>query len=170
MKICGCWEQVEDTVQEQSVPKQVEFLSESSDSGKKDIEQPIKEEFQSSDTEDDASVEQPSTIVKDRPRRGIRPPERYSAYSEMVAYALSVAETVEYEEPYSYTEAVSSAESAQWSLAMNEEIESLQKNQTWELVEPLKGKRIVGCKWVFKRKPARGRRRSVQSSASGERI
>lgn len=36
---------------------------------------------------------------------------------------------------------------------MNEEIKCLQKNQTWELVEPLKNMRIVGCKWVFKRKP-----------------
>ncbi|WP_222927389.1 reverse transcriptase domain-containing protein, partial [Xylella fastidiosa] len=71
----------------------------------------------------------------------------------MVAYALSVVETVEYDEPSSYAEAVSSNECAQWCVAMSEEIESLQKNQTWELVEPLKNRRIVGCKWVFKRKP-----------------
>lgn len=38
--------------------------------------------------------------------REIRPPERYSACSEMVAYALLVAETVEYDEPSSYAEAV----------------------------------------------------------------
>lgn len=36
---------------------------------------------------------------------------------------------------------------------MSEEIESLKKNQTWELVDPLKNRRIVGCKWVFKRMP-----------------
>ena len=35
---------------------------------------------------------------------------------------------------------------------MNEEIESLHKNCTWILVEPPKGKKIVGCKWVFKKK------------------
>ena len=34
---------------------------------------------------------------------------------------------------------------------MNEEIESLQKNLTWKLVEKLKNQKIVGCKWVFKR-------------------
>ena len=33
---------------------------------------------------------------------------------------------------------------------MNEEIESLHKNQTWELVESHKGQKIVGSKWVFK--------------------
>ena len=35
---------------------------------------------------------------------------------------------------------------------MGEEIESLHKNQTWELVKPPKGQKIVGCKWVFKKK------------------
>jgi hypothetical protein len=35
---------------------------------------------------------------------------------------------------------------------MSEEIESLHKNQTWELVELPKGQKIVGCKWVFKKK------------------
>ena len=145
--------QVEGAVEEPRVPKQVEFVIESSGSGKNVSNQPIEEEFKSSDTEDDVLAEQPRTIAKDRPRREIRPPERYSAYSEMVAYALSIAETVEYDEPSTYAEAVSSNESAQWCVAMNEEIESLQKNQTWELVEPLKNRRIVGCKWVFKRKP-----------------
>ena len=35
---------------------------------------------------------------------------------------------------------------------MNEEIESLQKNHTWDLVELLEGKRFVGCQWIFKKK------------------
>jgi hypothetical protein len=35
---------------------------------------------------------------------------------------------------------------------MNEEIESLHKNQAWELVKLLKGTKIVGCKWIFKKK------------------
>lgn len=36
--------------------------------------------------------------------------------------------------------------------AMIEEIESLHKNKTWELVEHPKGKRAIGCKWVFRKK------------------
>ena len=31
-----------------------------------------------------------------------------------------------------------------------EEMDSLQKNKTWELVEFLEGRKVVGCKWVFK--------------------
>ena len=34
---------------------------------------------------------------------------------------------------------------------MNEDIESLQKNHTWKLVEKPKNQKIVGCKWLFKR-------------------
>ena len=56
------------------------------------------------------------------------------------------------DEPCTYRDAVDSKESKQWLIAMNEEIKSLQKNQTWELVQLPKGKRVVGCKWVFKRK------------------
>jgi len=36
-----------------------------------------------------------------------------------------------------------------WKAAMEEEIHALQKNKTWELVSLPKGKRVVGCKWVF---------------------
>ena len=37
-------------------------------------------------------------------------------------------------------------------MAMNEVMESLQKNHTLELVELPKGRRVVGCKWIFKKK------------------
>lgn len=52
-------------------------------------------------------------------------------------------------EPCSYREAVSSSESV---TAMSEEIESLHNNQTWELVKPPEGQKIVECKWVYKKK------------------
>ncbi|MCI81149.1 ABC transporter C family member 13-like, partial [Trifolium medium] len=47
-----------------------------------------------------------------------------------------------------------SQEKERWMGAMMEEMKSLQKNQTWELVSLPKGKRAIGCKWVYKRKPA----------------
>ncbi|WVZ55981.1 hypothetical protein U9M48_006573 [Paspalum notatum var. saurae] len=36
-----------------------------------------------------------------------------------------------------------------WNAAMKEEMHALQKNKTWELVPLPKGKKAVGCKWVF---------------------
>ena len=38
--------------------------------------------------------------------------------------------------------------------AMVEEKESLNKNKTWELLELPKGKKAIGCKWVFRKKDA----------------
>lgn len=35
---------------------------------------------------------------------------------------------------------------------MKEEINSIKKNDTWELVELSKGKKCVGSKWVYKTK------------------
>jgi hypothetical protein len=32
---------------------------------------------------------------------------------------------------------------------MKEELLALQNNKTWELVQLPKGKKVVGCKWVF---------------------
>ena len=49
----------------------------------------------------------------------------------MVAYALSVAESIEILEPSTYNKAISSDEPIEWTVAMTEEIESLHKNQTW---------------------------------------
>ncbi|CAL8175713.1 unnamed protein product [Prunus armeniaca] len=36
-----------------------------------------------------------------------------------------------------------------WKEAMYEELRALRKNSTWELVELPRGKKVVGCKWVF---------------------
>jgi len=35
---------------------------------------------------------------------------------------------------------------------MGDEMESLQKNKTWELVKRLLDRKIITCKWVFKKK------------------
>ncbi|KAG9442249.1 hypothetical protein H6P81_018103 [Aristolochia fimbriata] len=91
------------------------------------------------------------SIARDRPRREIQKPNRYSD-ADLVAYALSVAETIDESEPSTYKEVIQSDNSKRWLVAMNEKMESLHKNQTWKLVKPPKGKKIMGCKWVFKRK------------------
>ncbi|KAL5568480.1 hypothetical protein UlMin_025055 [Ulmus minor] len=36
-----------------------------------------------------------------------------------------------------------------WKQAMNVEMEALEKNKTWDLVNLHAGKKSVGCKWVF---------------------
>ena len=39
-----------------------------------------------------------------------------------------------------------------WIEAMDEEMNSIEGNKTWDLVEPPKGKEVVGVKWVYKTK------------------
>ena len=36
-----------------------------------------------------------------------------------------------------------------WKAAMNEEMKSLQKNETWELADRPPRKKPVGCRWVY---------------------
>jgi len=39
-----------------------------------------------------------------------------------------------------------------WIEAMDEEMNSIERNKTWDLVELLKGKEVIGVKWVYKTK------------------
>ena len=55
-------------------------------------------------------------------------------------------------DPSSYYEAIESLDVDKWQKAMNSEIESMYSNQVWELVDPPKGIKPIGCKWVYKRK------------------
>ena len=36
-----------------------------------------------------------------------------------------------------------------WKLAVMEEMNALRRSGTWEILDPPRGKKIVGCKWVF---------------------
>jgi len=84
--------------------------------------------------------------------RDIQRPRRYSE-ADLVAYALTVVEeTDEGGETQTYSEVMSCSNSSKWLVAMHEEIESLHKNDTWELVRLSKGQRVIGYKWVYKKK------------------
>jgi hypothetical protein len=39
-----------------------------------------------------------------------------------------------------------------WVKAMNDELDQIEKNNTWEMVHRPKGKNIIGSKWIFKNK------------------
>lgn len=109
--------------------------------------QPIEDE----EMQHEEAPSQHDSIDVRRQHMQIKPQQRY-AYVDLVAFALTMAESFEEEEPSTYHTAIISKESAKLIVAMTEEIESLYWNQTWELVKSLKGKRIISCKWIFKRK------------------
>ena len=55
-------------------------------------------------------------------------------------------------EPECYEEAISGEHKEKWTEAMQEEMKSLQDNNTFKLVQLPKGKRALKNKWVFKLK------------------
>ncbi|KAL0400303.1 UNVERIFIED_CONTAM: Retrovirus-related Pol polyprotein from transposon TNT 1-94 [Sesamum radiatum] len=55
-------------------------------------------------------------------------------------------------DPKTYGEAMSDIDSDKWLEAMKSEMDSMGSNEVWTLVDPPKGVRPVGCKWVYKRK------------------
>ena len=56
------------------------------------------------------------------------------------------------QDPISVTEATFSPDSDKWMKAMQREMESLRENNVWRLVEPPPNRKVIGSKWVFKRK------------------
>ncbi|GKF30973.1 hypothetical protein Tco_0100771, partial [Tanacetum coccineum] len=56
------------------------------------------------------------------------------------------------DDPKTYKEVMASKDAENWIIAINEEMQSLEKNKTWDLVTQPKGVNQVGCKWFLKRK------------------
>ncbi|MCI40632.1 copia LTR rider, partial [Trifolium medium] len=79
-----------------------------------------------------------------------RPPNRLG-YADLICYALNAPEEVQDSEPKNFREALENIDGKEWLKAMNKEMLSLEKNQTWELVPLPRNKRVVGSMWVFKK-------------------
>ena len=56
------------------------------------------------------------------------------------------------DEPQSFKESMSSPEAPYWKEAINDEVESILQNHTWELVDLPPGSKPLGYKWIFKKK------------------
>lgn len=54
------------------------------------------------------------------------------------------------EEPKSREQALSGPDKIKWKKVMDEEMDSLLRNNTWEIVPAPKDRKIVSNKWVFK--------------------
>ncbi|RVD84023.1 uncharacterized protein DFL_005791 [Arthrobotrys flagrans] len=57
-------------------------------------------------------------------------------------------------EPKSYHEAVSRSDAKQWKQAIEDELQSHEKNKSFMITELPKDARALACKWVFKIKPS----------------
>ena len=84
----------------------------------------VEEELEDEEVQPRESLQQHESIALSKRKRTIKKPARYI---DMVA----CASTITFDDiPTTYSEAVKSSEVAKWKSAMEEEIQSLQKNQT----------------------------------------
>nr|GEY60693.1 retrotransposon protein, putative, Ty1-copia subclass [Tanacetum cinerariifolium] len=102
-------------------------------------------------------------LVCDRAKRTTSIPIRYkdegnvslsrpswSKVDGMVAYAFAIAEEEDTHEPITFQEVINSFDKDEWVRAMEEDMSSLMKNHTWELVDQPPGQKLVTCKRLYK--------------------
>jgi hypothetical protein len=92
--------------------------------------------------------EEPHTPVLRRSVRDRRQPERYSPLDFRSNFSLSITD----DDPRTVREAVNLEDSKLWKKAMVEEMDALDKNEAWDIVELPAGRKSVGSKWLFKKK------------------
>nr|GEY45923.1 retrovirus-related Pol polyprotein from transposon TNT 1-94 [Tanacetum cinerariifolium] len=68
----------------------------------------------------------------------------------MAAYMFTAVEEEYTHEPLTYQKAVAYEDNSKWKAAMEEKMDSLRKNKTWELVDPSAGQKLMSSKWLFK--------------------
>ncbi|KAL2254166.1 UNVERIFIED_CONTAM: Retrovirus-related Pol polyprotein from transposon TNT 1-94 [Sesamum indicum] len=88
-------------------------------------------------------TESSTPLALGREPRLRRAPDRYSPS----LYYLLLSDCGE---PECYAEAVNDVHKSKWELAMNDEMNSLKKNNTWELCQLPKGKKALQNRWVYR--------------------
>jgi hypothetical protein len=88
----------------------------------------------------DATQQAPQCVVT-HGQRGIRKPKIYT--NDTIRYGFLTTNR----EPKNLEDAL---QDTNWKEAMNAEILALERNKTWHLVPPRKGRNVIDCKWVYK--------------------
>ena len=112
------------------------------------IEFKLEGEESDSIEEAESEEEEHHTPVLRRSSREIRQPERYSPPEFCSHFSMSITD----DDPRNVKEAVNSEDSDLWKKAMDEEMDSLDKNEAWNLVQLPAGRKSIGRKQLFKNK------------------
>ena len=90
-------------------------------------------------------------LARDRRRREVKTPIRFGQV-DLIAYAFIIDDQLDSDEPVTFLNACHSKDREFCFTTMKDEMSSLYKHNTWKLVEKPLGKKVIGCKWVFKKK------------------
>ena len=96
----------------------------------------------------EATVALTEVSFDQQPQQSRYPQRRRQPPTEI--YKAQAAKAAQPEEPQTYEEALRAPDAAQWKLAMDEEMVSLQENNTWTLEQKPVGVNPIPVKWVFK--------------------
>ena len=80
--------------------------------------------------------------------RVIRQPLRYTLLGESFDRIPDELDT----DPCNNDEALKDKDADLWQKVMKSEMQSTYSNQVWDLMEPPKGIKPIGCKWIYKKK------------------
>uniref|UniRef100_A0A8R7JZD3 Retrovirus-related Pol polyprotein from transposon TNT 1-94 n=1 Tax=Triticum urartu TaxID=4572 RepID=A0A8R7JZD3_TRIUA len=116
-----------------------------------DISLPETEPLVQENNDASQSTNSISNSMPRRSGRNTQPPAYLDEYFVFLGEVHSKIQNLE-EEPKSFKAALASPESNLWMEAMQEELNSMRKNNVWELVELPNNRKSIGSKWIFKRK------------------
>ncbi|GJY89095.1 retrovirus-related pol polyprotein from transposon TNT 1-94, partial [Tanacetum coccineum] len=84
-------------------------------------------------------------LARDREPKTRTKPLRFRDKSNMTGYAFVAVEEDDTHELLTYQKAVAYEDSSKWKASMKEEMDSLRKNKTWELVDHPDGQKLRAC-------------------------
>ncbi|GJW84895.1 retrotransposon protein, putative, ty1-copia subclass [Tanacetum coccineum] len=99
--------------------------------------------------EDNLEIDEPQSDIISirRSTRTRRPTDRMCLYIDVGEHELG-----DLDEPANYKAALLDPESDKWLSAMNVEMQSMKDNEVWDLVDLPPNSKIIGSKWLFKKK------------------
>jgi hypothetical protein len=77
----------------------------------------------------------------------MRPSSMFKDYYLMESKAVAIEN-----DPANFAKGMEIHDAEQWLKAMHEELDSIFKNEVWDLTELPTGRKSVGCKWVLRKK------------------